>query len=128
MNSSNGQPDYESESDVQVFDCCGEVKPGECPDLRVIGARYELGYEDPLFQGSPCPWHLVIKCRRGHIAPSGGNLLWASPSRKIKPHPDQLPWIHPEYVAGKVMADGAFHFHVDDLPMVARYLKAIRRK
>jgi hypothetical protein len=110
-----------------MFDCCGLVRPGDCVDLRQFAGRYELGYEDPAFQGSNCPWHLIIKCRRGeHICPSGGSELWATGGLGRCPPLNSPAWNHPECVDEK--PDGAFTFHVDDLPLVARHLKAIRRK
>lgn len=50
----------------------------DCIDLETrFGRRYRVGYEDPQFAATQDPWHKIVKCKSGHICPSGETTLWA---------------------------------------------------
>jgi hypothetical protein len=113
------------------FDCCGEVLPTDCIDLkRQFGMRYKIGWEDPAFRGSLCPWHYVILCKHGQICPAGGTELWACSitnlgARLLRELTELEPNRFPLTMDG---SDGVnISLDVKDVADVALVLKALRR-
>lgn len=68
-----------------MFSCdsCGEFDETQVLNLKnAYGKTYKIGWEAGEYHGSRCPWHMIIVCKYGHIAPSGNDSLWVSADRQ----------------------------------------------
>lgn len=113
-------------------ECCGVVREGDCLDLLArFGRTYMIDYEDPVFRGSRCPWHVRIICRGGWVAPSDGTKLYgyARRRRKIRLKLRELALTQPERyrIAQEGDSEIGIIFDVEHFAPVAAILKPVRR-